>query len=338
MRIKTLLLIVLTVCLLCLPTIVSAEGERLREADLSAYTPTYETDDTTGALVIVNTHTPETKDYNVGVHWNDDKDRDGIRPDSVTLQLYNGETLVEEKTVDLTSENQLDDALQTWESLINADKYQNHGEEIQYTVKVSTETPNGYTYEYSTDEPLYVTANHEIDTVSVSFDVTFDDENDRDGDRPEEITVQLYQDDEPYGDPVVVTCTNGVCTFEEDDLPKNVDGEEVEYSIQVVEPTVDDGYTPTTDPDTGDITLTRTEFQTKNVPVKKKWYDSLDQDGLRPDSICVVLVGDTEDYKYTLTGAKDVEEWTYTFENVNVNRDGGTPIVYTVTEEGTVCQ
>lgn len=336
-RFKNLILIVVMALLLCIPSMAFAQ-ERTRPADLGAYTAEMSTEG--DVLVITNTHLPETHDLTVGVIWDDDKDRDGIRPDTLTVQLYNGETPVAEKILDLTSDD-LDEQLQTWLSEINADKYENHGQEIQYSLKIVTDEPDGYEYLPNTEDPLRPIAKHEVDTVTKSNRVIFDDDNNRDGDRPDEVIVQLLQNGEPYGDPVTVPCNEeeGICYFSAEDLPKNVDGEPAVYTIEIPEDKVPEHYTPSTDPETGDIWLTRdpSTFAKKDISVKKVWEDKLDQDGLRPESICIILKGDTSDYTHTLTGAMDVAEWTYTFTDVNVNRDGGTPIVYTIEENGTTC-
>ena len=78
---------------------------------------------------------PETS-VSASVSWDDSNDDDGIRPDAVTLGLYNGETLIE--TVQVSDNN-------NWQfTFANLVKYDENHAVIAYAVQVE-EVPAGYT-------------------------------------------------------------------------------------------------------------------------------------------------------------------------------------------------
>ncbi|MBR3113036.1 MAG: Cna B-type domain-containing protein, partial [Methanobrevibacter sp.] len=58
----------------------------------------------------------------------------------------------------------------------------------------------------------------------------------------------------------------------------------------------------------------------KNITVKKVWDDNNNQDGVRPLNVTVVLLADTVEYKRTVLNESN--NWTFTFTNLPVRRDG----------------
>ena len=73
------------------------------------------------------------------------------------------------------------------------------------------------------------------------------------------------------------------------------------------------------------------EIAKKSISGTKTWVDNNDQDGIRPDSITVNLLADGKEIAEAVVTADT--QWAYTFRNLDVNRDGGIAIVYTVTED-----
>ena len=101
-------------------------------------------------FTVTNTHTPEVITVTVTKKWEDEDDQDGIRPESVSVQLYAGEDAYGDP-VTLDEEGEW---TYTWTEL---DKYED-GEEIEYTVEeVKTDVitgedgPGTYAYEVSGD-------------------------------------------------------------------------------------------------------------------------------------------------------------------------------------------
>ena len=70
---------------------------------------------------ITNTHVPEETEATVKKVWDDNDDQDGIRPEELEVTLSNG------TSVTLNEDN-------NWTAKVeNLPKYENHGEEIEYT-------------------------------------------------------------------------------------------------------------------------------------------------------------------------------------------------------------
>ncbi len=91
---------------------------------------------TVAGFDITNTHVPGTVDVTVSKTWNDGNDKDGIRPASVTAQLY-ADGVAQGGAVELSSANGW---TSTWTGLA---EYQG-GHKVSYTVEEAS-VPDGYT-------------------------------------------------------------------------------------------------------------------------------------------------------------------------------------------------
>lgn len=165
---------------------------------------------------------PEDGMITVSKVWDDSDNQDGIRPDSITVELYeNGtDTAVDEAA--LSKEN-------GWTAT-----FKNLKPWMTYTVKEKT-TVNGYT---STVTPttvtpseneaiITVTNKHEAEKTTVSGSKTWVD--DTETDRPESITVSLYANGSFARKQTVTQADNWNWTFE--GLDKYKDGKEIQYTI-----------------------------------------------------------------------------------------------------------
>ena len=315
---------------------------------------------------ITNKHEIITKNYVVTKTWNDEDNNDGMRPESITIQLldgngnvveYNGET-----SFTLTADNATEDSNKWSFTFENLPVY-SEGQEINYTV---VETIDGDKYERTDDlTTLDIINTHEPETIDFTINKVWSDDNDRDGKRPDSITIQLLANGDNYGDPVTLTIDNAIdentwsYTFE--GLPKYIDGNPVEYTIS--EESVP-YYTPGevtpvnnnyedyeyTDKDTYEFDG---ELENTHIPelvneddddpdndgqitVTKIWDDEDNKYSSRPESITVLLFADGEE----IGSAELTEEngWVYTFyEDYDGNplykyRDKGIEIVYTIGE------
>ena len=147
--------------------------------------------------------------------WIDNDNQDGIRPESITIRLWaNG---VEVDSIVVTEE-------MGWSyTFENLNKFAN-GEEIVYTI-TEDEVP-GYTTEINGFD---VTNTHEPQQTQVSVEKVWDDDDDFEGARPENITIRLWADGVEI-DSVVVTEEMGWSyTFEK--LPVYADGQKIVYTV-----------------------------------------------------------------------------------------------------------
>src|SRR5699024_6934471 len=153
-------------------------------------------------ITVTNTHTPEVTEVAVSKVWNDADDQDGVRPDSVTVNLLNGSEI--ETSVVLNDAN-------NWQhTFYDLPKFAN-GEEIRYSVTENTVAEYSTTIETTeTDKGLdsVVTNTYTPEKTSATVTKVWNDGNNQDGNRPDSISVQLFADGETYGEPVEVTAAN----------------------------------------------------------------------------------------------------------------------------------
>ena len=159
-----------------------------------------------------------------------------MRPESITVKL-----LADGEEIDSATLDESGDWAYTFEEL---DVYKD-GEEIEYTVdevevkgyetemgEVTGSAEDGYEVE--------ITNSHTPKDITITVTKEWKDENDKDGLRPRSVSVQLYANGEPYGDPVKLSEKNG-WTYTWKNLPKNLNGKKVTYTVDEV--TVPTGYT-----------------------------------------------------------------------------------------------
>ena len=288
------------------------------ETPVKGYEASYDAE--TG--VLTNTHTPETiEKLVVEKKWDDADDQDGIRPDSIEVQLLaNGQNVRE--PVELNEKNNW---TFVWEGLY---RYAG-GEEIVYTVE-EIEVPDGYV---SDPDGLTITNTHVPEITSVYVTKEWDDADDQDEIRPDSVTVRLMKNDEQYQDAVELSAKNQ-WTWSWQELPKYENGKEIVYTV--VEDPVE-GYTANYDAKTGVLTNSHTpdpepepEPETVDKTVTKVWDDANNQDGIRPDSVKVQLLANGkavgEPVELTEKG-----QWTYTWTGL-LKFEDGEEIVYTFEE------
>lgn len=152
-------------------------------------------------------------DIQMTITWDDDSDNDGVRPDSVMLVLYangvpvsefpmhnayTGEVLVSPAMCEVTDDGD------TWTyTFVDYQRYSD-GQAIDYTVavknldKTTTFNANGYTVTYPDTGGDSEIGDHNGATISrpierndVNWKIVWDDENNRDGQRPDHVSLQL---------------------------------------------------------------------------------------------------------------------------------------------------
>ncbi len=257
---------------------------------------------------IENKHTPETVTISGVKTWTDNDDQDGVRPESITVKVMNGTTVVKSATVT---------AADDWKyEFKDLPKYA-EGKEIVYTI--TEDKVEGYTTKVN---GYNITNTHEISKVEVKGTKTWVDNDNQDGVRPESITVNLLADGEKV-DSVSVTAADD-WKYEFKNLDEFKAGAKIEYTITEDEV---EGYS--TEVNGYNITNTH-EISKVEVKGTKTWTDNDDQDGVRPESITVkVMNGETVVKSAIVTAADD---WKYEFKDLPKYADGK-EIVYTIAED-----
>ena len=303
----------------------------ISEAKVDGYTGSVETAvDESGnyAFTLTNTHAVETTQVGVTKVWDDTENADGLRPDSVEVELL-ADGAATGKTVTLNAENNW---TFTWDNLAK----KAGGKDIVYTVR-EAKVPEGYTsvvtggmvknngaFSYT------LTNKHETESTALNVQKVWDDSNNADGLRPTSVKVQLYADGAAAGDPVELSAANG-WKHAWGDLPKLADGKAIEYTVAEVG--VPEGYTSSV---TGNasfgFTITNSHtVKTTAIGVKKVWNDGDNQDGLRPAEVTAQLLANGQ----VVAEAKlsDQNAWAHQWTDLPTIANGKA-IEYTVAEAG----
>jgi hypothetical protein len=179
-------------------------------------------------LTLVNA---EIVSVSVSKKWDDVDDLDGVRPDSITINLLKNGEQVDSKTV--TAD---DDWSCTFEDL---DKYDEDGVEILYTVE--EEAVEGY--ETSINSTISITATKLWEVEDADDADGADDADDADSadsaevaddaevTKPDSITINLLKNGEKVDSKTVTEAGNWSCTFEDLDM-YDENGEEILYTVE----------------------------------------------------------------------------------------------------------
>ncbi|WP_285015719.1 MULTISPECIES: Cna B-type domain-containing protein [Lactococcus] len=162
--------------------------------------------------------------------WDDNNNQDGVRPNSITVNLLaNGQVI---DTKEVTAEDE-------WKySFINLPKYEN-GKEIVYTITEDS-IPS-----YTTEIKNFDIINHYTPKqTSVTVTKHWDDNNDQEGLRPDSIQVQLYANGEKTGVPINLS-RDSDWNYTWKDLSTKIEGKDVLYTVKEI--TKVNGYETTID-------------------------------------------------------------------------------------------
>ena len=289
----------------------------VEEKTVDGYNVEYEVEDNN--YIIKNTHTPEKKNILITKIWQDNNDQDGLRPESINIDLRADGVL--DTTVNLSDAN-------GWkQELTDKDVYKN-GNPIVYTI--DEEETTGYTTTVEEVENGFnVTNTHDVEKTSLSVNKQWQDNNNQDGMRTGSVQVNLKANGlilDGYN--VTLDDQNG-WSYTWNDIDVYSGGEPIDYEVEEVEIT---GYTPqySFNGDTNTWTITNVhEPQTKNINVNKVWVDDSDRDGLRTESVEIELLRDG--VRFDDITLDDSNSWNYTFEDLDVY-ENGVPCNYSINE------
>ncbi len=317
-----------------------------------------------GSRTVTNTfQVPGDKvDVTVTKVWDDNSNSANKRPASVTLQVKNGEQVVASEPI--TVDDAVGGDTNRWSHTFSVPKYNEHGQEINYTADEADLGSIFYTEENKVIggdmSSGYTITNKFVvpgDTISVPVTKVWDDNNNSAGKRPSSVTLVLTSNDatdvnSPYkytltADSNVDLQDTNKWTYTFNNLPKynSVNGDEIVYTLSEE---LDNIYYTSVNSrvDQNSKTITNkfaVPSDTIEVPVTKVWNDNSNAASKRPDNVTLVLNGNDENdgnnpYKHTLTvenvDKSDANRWLYTFTGLpKYNSVNGDEIVYTLSEE-----
>ena len=178
----------------------------------------------------------------------------------------------------------------------------------------------------ATENSLTVTNTYEV--VSVPITKTWNDDNNRDGKRPDSITVNLFADGTKIKSQKITAADNWKYEFK--NLPKYANGKEIVYKVTEDEVT---GYTTSVsgDMEKGFTITNRYTPETVQVAGSKNWNDSSNAEGLRPESITIRLYANGSEIGHKTVTEKDGWSWNWT--GLNRYDTDHKEISYTISED-----
>lgn len=291
----------------------------LTESAIDGYTNDIRSSGNT--FTVTNTHIPETVNVDVTKIWTDGENQDGNRPDSISVILTGSDG--KRYTATIMAAN-------NWKhTFLKLPKFFNEGTQIEYTLTEDTMSGYSNVVEKRSDYVFVLTNKYSPATVDVTIVKKWDDDNDRDGMRPESVDIVLNGSDGKLYTGTLSTENGYTCVFQS--VPKYHDGGTL-INYTIAEEKIP-GYTTTIAKDASGykFTLTNTKpIETVTKTVSKVWEDSNNQDGLRPSAITIILTGD--DGSRRVKSVSAAENWTTMFENLPKNQNHGQSIQYTVSE------
>ena len=281
------------------------------EDEIEGYIPVSSVTDGT-VTTLTNRHDIATQEVTVVKVWDDDNNRDGLRPESLTVTLNAAQSVV------LNDENH-------WTATI-ADQpvYANGGREIIY--RWIEDKIQGYHLTKRTEGTTTTLVNtHNPETVDITVVKVWDDANNQDGLRPATLTLTLLADGAVQQTVTLTESSGWSATVES--LPIRNDGRAIVYAW--AEPEIE-GYVSASAVNGATTTITNTHVPaTVTCKVTKVWADNNDEDGLRPTSLAVTLNADGKAVRTVTLSAAN--RWTAMVPDLPVYANGAA-ISYTWTE------
>ena len=274
----------------------------------------------TDGLTLTFTHKAAVTAVTATITWDDAENQDGIRPDSVTLQLKaDGEAVGSRITVDGTN----DKWTKTWDNL----PVNKAGKKVTYTVE-QTGLRSEYTQATAGDAAtgFTITNSYTPKGVDIAVSANWDDQDNQDGIRPEAVESELYADNVSTNKKVRLTAdTDWKATFEK--LAVNKNGKPINYTLQA---TKVDGYDLTTSGSGAEGLVLKYTHKVKAVDVTAtvKWADGDNQDGIRPASVTLQLKADGENSGDPIAVNAN-SNWTKKWSGL-AEYKAGKKVVYTV--------
>lgn len=296
---------------------------KVTESKLDGYKPTITTTYASWVFNVEIVNKPvEYTQLSVNKIWDDVNNQDGKRPESITVELLADGIKVDE--VILNEEN-------AWSHTFDKlEKYNDNEAEINYSISESKVEEYTSTSVFEKDE-----AGNSIWTITNSYtpgktylevSKVWNDNDNQDGIRPNEITVQLLKNNEPT-EQVLTLNNENAWTGSFVDLDEYENGQLINYSVQELSV---EGYEGLIEVVDNKVIITNTHNPlTTSVPVKKIWEDENNIDNIRPENVVALLLADGE--VVSEASLSESNGWSHVFNDLPVYKNGQA-IVYTVDE------
>ncbi len=284
------------------------------------------TGDASEGFTITNKHTPLVKDIKFEKIWDDDNDRDGKRPNAITVKLMaDGEAV----------ESQIVTAANGWKHTFADMPVYKDGNRIDYTLLENNVNEYAKSISGNADKGFIITNKHTPDKIEFDVIKIWDDDNNRDGKRPQSVTVELLSFDEeadeyiPIGKRVVLSGQNK-WRYSFSNLNKYDNGKEIKYMVRETETIPGYEFTMMGNMEENFALFGIHEPERKTITGRKVWDDADNQDNARPESITIRLRADGRvvDDKIVTTS----DDWKWEFKDV-YRYESGQEIKYSISED-----
>ena len=298
------------------------DEKEVNEGDLYFYSKSIDND----IYTITNTFTvPEEKiSIKANKIWNDNDNSARKRPQSVIIDIKDGDLVVQSKQVTSAT---------NWScEFIELAKYDELGNEIVYTIdEREVNTDDLKFYEKQVDNRTYTITNTfrvPDETTNIQVTKVWEDNNNVAQKRPQSIEIKIKN-----GQEIVrtqpVTGTSNVWIAQIDGLPMyDEKGDTIRYTID--ETSIDfyekqvNGYT---------ITNTFNVPEDKvNMQITKIWEDNSNENGVRPENITLIIKEGVNEIKREEV-AVEQDEQVYLVEGLDKYDEYGNEKEYTADEE-----
>ena len=279
------------------------------------------------------TNTLKTVNVTAVKTWKDQNNKFEIRPDSITIHLYqNGVPIGEDATISVNADG-------TWtHTFEDVPKCDAHGQDYVYTVK--EDSVNGYNTSYEG-----MTIINTLITTDVTVQVNWKDFDDQWKLRPETVHITLLKNGKPFDGSKVDLSGEDDWTHVFTDLPL----EDAEGNAYIYTVTEDDihAYDKKID-HTQETLLTITNtLKTRDITATKNWVDDDNKRNTRPNSITLRLTqrkkvasaselspasDEIQVMVSEMTAASD-GSWTTSFDHLPVEDKKGHSYSYDVSED-----
>lgn len=253
------------------------------------------------------------------LNWIDNDNADGTRPETVEVMVKGSNGKTYRRTVKVPAKGNSVDY-----EIDDLPGYDENGDPITYSL-TSVITEDGAEYEVTyADNKTDATLRRAADQ-KVSGKITWVDNNDADGIRPDDVTVDVYDaDGNKVGTTKVTVDADGNWTYSVDDLPKYDDnGKAIEYTIKV---STVDGYEAEIDGTNAVLTHGPVTAVTGTIT----WNDNDDKDGVRPDDVTITVYdGDGNKVGTAEVTVDEDGKWSYSLIDLPRFDENGEEIKYT---------
>ena len=268
-------------------------------------------------VTFTNVYDPEHKNIVVLKYWDDQKDQDGLRPESARIRLIGK---VDGK--DISSQQATMSVSVGWEHIFEKLPRMYDGKEIKYEIE-ELDVPYGYTVQLEEVHGDFILTNQHVpETLDIHVVKHWSGDSDHPETRPTSAVLRLHNVEGVVKPQTVRITAAGGWTYTFRGLQKYARGHLLNYVV-IEDVSPDSPYVPTLiDQNQFPRVITNVYKPGKTrVSVVIDWDDLEDNDGFRPSQVEVELYANDKPTGKKIT-VKSSQHWYGFFDNLDKMKDG----------------